>query len=436
MAVYYNEIDPAAAAWLRELIKAGHIAPGDVDERSIEDVIPSELMVFTQCHFFAGIGVWSHALRQAGWPDDRPVWTGSCPCQPFSAAGKGGGTADERHLWPAFFWLIRQCRPNVVFGEQVEAALRHDWLDHVAVDLEAEGYTVGAVSSPACGYGAPHIRQRLYWVADSERDGGRSDKPQRGTKGRVVDGWGCPTRRVADADGRNSVAEREQRGGEQRLQPKGGGVVELADPKDTDRGAGERGTETGIGKDRERRRGSSGCGNAGVLGDSEERGLGMCGGAPGDSGRIAQPGPTNGFWSNAEWIPCRDGKARPTGRWIHPLVLAHTKNTGRRGAERTNGRCVSKREIKGDKGREVQHPNDGDANDGKSGWSRPVESSPLALADGPAAGMVHSGDQGAPADEIDPQKTAEARVMRLRGYGNAIVAPQAAAFIRSFMESK
>src|SRR5512147_3187208 len=101
MAAYYNEFDPFAAAWLRELIKAGHIADGDVDERSIVDVQPADLVGFTQCHFFAGIGGWSLALRLAGWPDDRPVWTGSCPCQPFSQAARGRQhrrTDESRHL--------------------------------------------------------------------------------------------------------------------------------------------------------------------------------------------------------------------------------------------------------------------------------------------------------------------------------------------------
>ncbi|MGJ7413111.1 DNA cytosine methyltransferase, partial [Morganella morganii] len=119
MAAFYNENDPFAAQWLRNLIAAGHIALGVVDERSIEDVTPDDLRGFTQCHFFAGVGVWSLALRRAGWPDDKPVWTGSCPCQPFSAAGKGNGFADERHLWPAFFHLISECKPGVIFGEQV-----------------------------------------------------------------------------------------------------------------------------------------------------------------------------------------------------------------------------------------------------------------------------------------------------------------------------
>jgi DNA (cytosine-5)-methyltransferase 1 len=165
VTAYYNENDPKAAAWLRELMWEGCIAMGDVDERSIEDVRPSELAGYTQCHFFAGIGGWSYALRLAGWPDDRAVWTGSCPCQPFSAAGKGKGFADERHLWPSWFWLIAQCKPRHVFGEQVANAL--PWLDLVQSDLEAKDYAFGAAVIGAHSVGAPHIRQRLYWVADT-----------------------------------------------------------------------------------------------------------------------------------------------------------------------------------------------------------------------------------------------------------------------------
>jgi len=171
MAAYYNEFDPFAAAWLRALIAAGHIAPGEVDERSILEVRPDDLRGFTQCHFFAGIGVWSYALRCAGWPDSRPVWTGSCPCQPFSSAGKGNEFADERHLWPAFFRLIRECRPVACFGEQVASKDALAWIDHVSTDMEGAGYTFGAVDTCAAGFGAPHIRQRLYFVADSHKRG-------------------------------------------------------------------------------------------------------------------------------------------------------------------------------------------------------------------------------------------------------------------------
>lgn len=190
MTAYYNEHDIYAAQWLRNLIDAGHIAPGIVDERSIEDVTAGDLAGFTQCHFFAGIGVWSLALRRAGWPDDRPVWTGSCPCQPFSAAGAGSGFADPRHLWPVFAWLIDQCRPAVVFGEQVASKAVEPWVDLVHADLEAMGYAFGAVPFPSAGVGAPHIRDRLYWLGHTNdsrsqghaRNGGaargaRTDRP-------------------------------------------------------------------------------------------------------------------------------------------------------------------------------------------------------------------------------------------------------------------
>lgn len=194
MTAYYNEINQYAAQWLRNLIAAGYIADGDVDERSIEDVAADDLVGYDQCHFFAGIGGWSLALRLAGWPDDRPVWTGSCPCQPFSAAGRKKGMQDDRHLWPVWFDLIRECKPVTIFGEQVEAAINHGWLDLVQTDLEGEGYAVGAVGLPAACVGAPHIRQRLWFVADANDKGleGRNRTQHKGSVSSRSDGVdGC-----------------------------------------------------------------------------------------------------------------------------------------------------------------------------------------------------------------------------------------------------
>ena len=171
---YYNEHDPEAAATLRELIRQGHIAPGEVDERDIRDVRPDELSKFAQCHFFAGIGGWSRALRLARWPDDLPVWTGSCPCQPFSAAGKGNGFDDERHVWPAWHHLVSERRPPIIFGEQVSSPDALAWLDLVSSDLEGTAYAVGTSDLCAAGAGAPHKRQRLFFAACELANGERA----------------------------------------------------------------------------------------------------------------------------------------------------------------------------------------------------------------------------------------------------------------------
>jgi site-specific DNA-cytosine methylase len=168
---YYNENNAFAAAWLRELIKAKLIADGDVDDRSIKEIQPTDLQNYAQCHFFAGIGVWSYSLRNAGFPDSRKVWTGSYPCQPFSAAGKKAGFEDERHLWPDWFRLIRECRPDTIFGEQVASKAIGPWFDRVSDDLEEMEYTVGAAITAACGFGAPQPRKRLYFVGHSECSG-------------------------------------------------------------------------------------------------------------------------------------------------------------------------------------------------------------------------------------------------------------------------
>jgi len=255
-SAYYNEIDHYAAQWLRNLIAAGHIAPGDVDERDIRDVWPDDIRKYTQCHFFAGIGVWSYALRLAGWPDDRPVWTGSCPCQPFSAAGLAAGFADERHLWPSFYHLISQCNPDDILGEQVASKNADPWVDLVQTDLEALGYAFGAVAFPSASVGAPHIRDRDFWVAYSP-----SERRERSSK-----------------NGRET-----QRGIEH---------------------AGE------------------------IVGLAHTDGARHEGGGGGFKYTNA-PGPANGFWRDADWLFCRDGKWRPVEPGTFPLANGAPARVGR-----------------------------------------------------------------------------------------------------------
>lgn len=355
MAAYYNEIDQYAAEWLRNLIYAGHIAPGDIDTRSIEDVHPDDLRGYTQCHFFAGIGVWSYALRQAGWPDDRPVWTGSCPCQPFSAAGKRKGTLDERHLWPAWFHLIEQCRPPVVFGEQVASKDGLAWLDLVQDDLEGTGYAFGAVDTCAAGFGAPHIRQRLYWAAYADDAGleGRRRADERAIERAV--GAGGVAGGLADADGRQlagqSILRGVERDGQNARRSEGSGSA----PACRDHG----GVDHANGERRDRQ-------HALLRTEETGRDAGDIPEAP-RTGDIGRPRPANGFWRDADWLFCRDG------RW------------------------------------------------------RPVEPGTFPLADGSAGRM------GRVRTETLPRKDQGSRAGRLRAYGNAIVAPQAAEFIRAFL---
>ena len=181
MRVYYNDFDPYVCQWLENLIAAAEIPPGDVDNRPIQEVQPHEVKGYQQCHFFAGVGGWSYALQFAAWPEEWPIWTGSCPCQPFSAAGKGLGFDDERDLWPAFHRLISDIRPSIVVGEQVSGARGLEWLDRVFIDLESDSYAVGASDLPAAGVGAPHIRQRLWWLAYA--DSKRSQRPTNAARG-------------------------------------------------------------------------------------------------------------------------------------------------------------------------------------------------------------------------------------------------------------
>lgn len=329
---YYNEIDRDAVHVLRCLIADGLIAPGDVDDRSIKDVQPHELAGYTQCHFFAGAGLWSVAARLAGWPDDRPLWTGSCPCQPFSAAGRGLGTDDPRHLWPDFFRLISACRPPVVMGEQVAGAPGYGWFDGVRADLVREGFASRTVDIPVCAVDAPHIRQRLWWIAVEYASG---DGREQGLVGAAPARYG---RKLAAADQRidgavaispgvgwEGAGQAGTRSGWPEL-PAGrhhrdGGVV------NTSRlGWGEGWSEPEF---RSGRAAAAIADASGVtLGDAFGSGLeGQRGHGDHGRGRPEAPRPVapadgrNGSaWAGAEWLICHDGKARRTEPGIRLLV--------------------------------------------------------------------------------------------------------------------
>ncbi|HGO4786171.1 TPA: DNA cytosine methyltransferase [Klebsiella pneumoniae] len=383
-AAYYNEIDPFAAQWLRNLIAAGHIAPGEVDERSIEDVTPDDLRGFTQCHFFAGIGIWSHSLRLAGWPDDRPVWTGSCPCQPFSAAGKGDGFTDERHLWPHFFHLISERRPQHVFGEQVAARNANVWFDLVQADLEGMGYAFGLVPFTSASIGAPHIRERAYWVANadcvvSDRRGdvrapGRDEYSNGGDDDRLADSNHDRQQPGQGAGCRCQCAEQGidiGRGGENgglgnanvaRLERLGGNDGAAGRERATGPAAAP-GVHDGMANtDNEQHSiAISGCGHEHVS-TGRQQDPAASAGLRGDYRTLE----VNGFWRDADWLLCRDGKWRPVEPGTFPLVDGAAARLGR------------------------------------------VE---------PGVARVASNN----------------RVGRLKGYGNAINAQAAAAFIRAYM---
>ncbi|HDF8527467.1 TPA: DNA cytosine methyltransferase [Vibrio parahaemolyticus] len=296
---YYNEFDPYAAQWLRNLIVAGHIAPGVVDERSISDVKPAEIQEFRQCHFFAGIGVWSYALRAAGWNDDRPVWTGSCPCQPFSVAGKGDGFSDERHLWPHWFHLIQMCRPVEIFGEQVASKDGLAWLDLVQTDLEEAGYTNAALDLCAAGFGAPHIRQRLWLYAKRK--------------------LGYSERQGLERYGGNELHEE---GRKTTLRPsfETGIFNSLAD---SDNNRQQSSSRRGRCKDSQKKKHDIGrCSKVNSPSDAKSERIqsGACSAKQAGRENSESNMPVNGFWSEVEWIYCKDDKFRPIEPGSSPLV--------------------------------------------------------------------------------------------------------------------
>lgn len=400
---YYNENDPNAAAWLMALIEDGLIPEGHVDVRSITDVSAAELVGYVQCHFFAGIGGWPLALQIAGWPRDRRIWTGSCPCQPFSAAGRQAGEKDERHLWPVFSKLIEAGKPPVVAGEQVASKLGRSWLAGVFADLEGMGYRRAGANLCSAGVGSPNIRQRLFWLGDSdmhechgsergkaEEAAGRRDDQECADRRRASEsartgisvGLGIANSSVAKFAERIGAMPNQEEGTRSRYKSYGSGDAgRLADSTAQRERSGESegdiksrlvmdGAESGGNSDDH--------GEVGVahrMGDSNEQGLEGRGERGERAGELSawQASP----WSEYDIARCRDGKAR--------------------------------RIPKGS-----------------------LESNVQFLADGISSKVADLWHQGYP---LAWQKI-ESRVPLLKGLGNAINPFVAAEFIRAYMEAE
>ena len=328
MRAYYNEHDRFCCDWLQNLMDGGHITPGRIDDRDIRDVQPDDLDGYERVHLFAGIAGWDLALNLAGW--HGPVWTGSCPCQPLSSAGQGKGDADERHLWPAFQRLIAERQPATVFGEQVASKLGREWMSAVRADMEGMGYAVGAADLCAAGVGAPHIRQRLWWVADAGGAGRQQERrcspADEGTHGRRPEGdnelagGSSNCGRLADAAGERAGLRRQaepRRNGPHYgvFGPNGEESDRLGDAESGGWGqersdAGGRGTG-GDAEGREQRLGNDG--SLGGLADAE-------------GGAVWHPRQP---WASAAPIECADGKVRFAEPGVFPLAHGVPARVGR-----------------------------------------------------------------------------------------------------------
>lgn len=317
MTVYYNEIEPSAILWLQAAMNKGIIAYGHIDTRPIQEVEASDLKGYTQHHFFAGIGGWSIALRLTGWDDARPVWTGSCPCQSFSTAGQGKGKDDERHLWPVWKELIKEFEPTTIFGEQVAAAITHEWWDEVADDLEAQGYAAATAVLPAISVGRYHRRERLWFVADSNKD--RCDT-------QPLDREQCKEHNL---ESRSSMANSTKQGLEERTSRE---IRESGEKQRSERLCALGDTDSkparqNIGQVQRSSGGSNGCElqiseNRNVVnscGKRSQRKRGNCNPQRREGSDMGQAGLCSG--TEVQWITCPDGKQRPVESSIR--LLAH-----------------------------------------------------------------------------------------------------------------
>lgn len=348
---YYNDFNPHACEWARNLIKAGLVSDGLVDCRSITEVQPSDLKEFTQCHFFSGILGWPLALRLAGWPDDRPVITGSCPCPPFSSAGKKKACpeckfreviphprktgifacvecahewfADGRHLWPEMHRIVSGLAGPLseapVFGEQVGGADGLIWLAGVRTTLEELGRAVGAADLCGASVGAPHIRQRLFWMAHAEI--------ARGFRNQCGCNFGATESSEAEVSARG--VRTEQRAAIDAEPKRNGGNGRLADARHDSRARSGQATRLETSERSESGEHDSSNGLDGGLGNGIVTRLEGHAGNGDPTGRpeAVRSTAAAGAWSDFYIVHCRDDKYRRIGSDAAPLAHGIPRDT-------------------------------------------------------------------------------------------------------------
>lgn len=314
MPTYYNDNDQFVTNWLRTLMSDGRISSGLIDSRMVQDVQPQDLKNYNRCHFFAGIAGWEVALQLAGWPQDQEVWTGSCPCQPWSVAGKRKRWSDSRHVWPDWYGLIKERRPATIFGEQVASRDGRKWLNGVFADLEKLEYAVAGADLCAASVGAPHIRQRLWWVAHTKS-----------TKRRSIN----QTRTV---ERRNGISQRKE---SSNLLGSSGTYNSQLDHSSTARRTRTTESTTPIEAwDETRLPESERRSRSGMLGHPVSPGLEKRESIRRLQSETLEPQSRQAtlrsdFWTDSEYLPCLDGKSRRTQPGLFPLAHGISSRVGR-----------------------------------------------------------------------------------------------------------
>ena len=197
------------------------------------------------------------------WRGKINVLSGGFPCQPFSLAGRRKGAEDDRYLWPQMLRAIQEIKPDWVVGENVAGIITmvqpgkavelgrsatlfgEDYTDEeiqqqyiietVCQDLEHSGYSIQPILIPACAVGAPHRRDRVWFIANRTDTGAESLQyswEDNILSGRTASDTTC---RGSGGTPHESCCENERQNGYETQQPFVRGCVRASSHSDGER---------------------------------------------------------------------------------------------------------------------------------------------------------------------------------------------------------